>query len=152
MEIYKILDELEAEIEKCARIPLTDKIVIKDEILFDYIDQMRANVPEDMRTGQLIRDEREKIIEEAKAKANEILTNAKSQVLEITDESEITKLAEQKGDKMLESARRQSEELIRGALEYADDLMSNLQDQFEQNLALIKEGRQQIKDTNKQVD
>lgn len=152
MEIYKILDELEAEIENSAKIPLTDKVVIKDEVIYEYIDLMRANVPEDMRASQLIKHDEKKIIADAKAEAEKIIADAKSQVVELTDEAEVTKLVEQKAEKMLATAKEQSEELIKGALEYSDSLLANLQLEFEENIEKIIEGRRQLDDANKQVD
>ena len=152
MEIYKILDELEAEIENSSRIPLTDKFIIKEEIIFEYIDLMRANLPEDMRASKLIKHDEEKIIEDAKAEAEKIIEDAKAKVVELTDEAEITKLAEKKSEHMLAIAKEQSEELIRGAFEYSDTLLANLQLEFEENIEKIKEGRRQIDDANKQVD
>lgn len=152
MQVYKILDELEAEIEKSARIPLTDKVVIRDEVLYGYIDKMRANVPEDMRTGQWIKKERDRILEDAETEARDIVEHAKTKVVEIADETEIIRIAEQKSNEMLESARSQSQEMIQGALEYADQLMATLEEKLAQNLEQIKEGRSQIQMSSKQVD
>ena len=52
MEVYRLLDELEAELEESPRIPLTNKIIIQDEVIFKNIDRLRATLPEDIRQAQ----------------------------------------------------------------------------------------------------
>jgi len=149
MEIYRILDELEAEIEESARIPLTNKAVIQDEILYKYIDRLRANLPEDIRQAQWVKKERQRILDDAEAEAQRILDNVKIKVAELANETEVYKLAEKNSREIMEKAKLQSQEITQGALGYADEVISQLQSQLEKYLTTIKEGRQQIKQSVK---
>ena len=37
MELYRILDEFEAEIEESAKIPMTNKVIISEDILLNIL-------------------------------------------------------------------------------------------------------------------
>jgi len=145
MEAYRLLDELEAELEECARIPLTNKIVIQDEAIFKYIDRLRASLPEDIRQAQWIKKERQRILDDAELEAQKIIQNAKDKVKELANESEIQKIAEQNSQEILKKAKLQAQEITQGAFNYADDVMAQIQNQLEKHLSVLKEGRQQIK-------
>lgn len=147
MEIYRILDELEHELEEAARIPLTNKVVIQEDNIYKYIDQLRANLPEDIRQAQWIRKERQRILDDAENEAKSIIEKAKGRVEDLASETEIFKLAEQNGQEIIKKAKIQAQEISQGAFSYADDIMSKLQGQLEKHLSSIKEGRQQIKQT-----
>ncbi|MFZ7104491.1 MAG: hypothetical protein ACOWWO_17805 [Peptococcaceae bacterium] len=147
MEIYRILDELEHELEEAARIPLTNKVVIQEDILYKYIDKLRANLPEDVRQGQWIKKERQRILDDAENEASKMIENAKGKMYDLVSETEVYKLAEQNGQELIKKAKGQAQEITQGAFVYADDVMAQLQNQLEKQVSSIKEGRQQIKQT-----
>ncbi|MDK2822183.1 MAG: hypothetical protein PWQ67_1229 [Clostridia bacterium] len=147
MEVYRILDELEAELEESARIPLTNKVVIQDEIVFKYIDKLRATLPEDIRQAQWIKKERQRILDDAELEAQKIIENAKNKVQELINETEIYKLAEENSQEILQKAKAQAQEITQGAFGYADEIMAQLEAQLEKHISFIKEGRQQIRQT-----
>lgn len=148
MELYKILDEFEAEIEDSAKIPMTNKVIISEEILFKYIDKLRADLPEDIRQAQWIKKERQRIIVDAEEEAQKINQEAQKKVSDLVDKTEVYKMAEKKGTELLQISQAQSEEIIQGAFGYADEIMSRLEAQLEKNINLIKQGREELKKTN----
>ncbi|NLW25505.1 MAG: ATPase [Clostridia bacterium] len=152
MDVYKILDEFEAEVEESAKIPLTNKAILPEEVLYNYIDQLRANLPEDIREAQWIKKERQRIIDEAEREAKKIIENAKMKVEELISQTEIVRLAEQHSQEIIKKAQLQAQEITEGAFSFADEIMSQLQIQLEKNLEIIREGRksiQQIPDKQK---
>lgn len=145
MEVYRILDELEAELDESPRIPLTNKIVIQDEAIFKHIDRLRANLPEDLRQAQWIKKERQRILEDAEEEAQKIIENAKEKVRELASQSEIQKIAEENSQEILKKAKAQALEITQGAFNYADEVMAQIQAHLEKHSVILKEGRQQIK-------
>ncbi|NMA02888.1 MAG: ATPase [Clostridia bacterium] len=148
MELYRILDEFEAEIEESAKIPMTNKVIISEDILFKYIDKLRADLPEDIRQAQWIKKERQRILSDAEEEAQKIIQEAQKKVADLVDQTEVYKMAEKKGAELLQTSQAQSEEIIQGAFDYADEIMFRLEEQLEKNLTLIKKGREELKKTN----
>ncbi|KJS81484.1 MAG: hypothetical protein JM58_16985 [Peptococcaceae bacterium BICA1-8] len=145
MEVYRVLDELEAELEESPRIPLTNKIIIQDEVIFKNIDRLRATLPEDIRQAQWIKKERQRIIDDAELEARNIIENGKDKVQELANETEVYKLAEKKSQEILKKAKAQAQEITQGAFNYADEVMAQIQAHLENHSEVLKEGRQQIK-------
>ncbi|MGI6224717.1 MAG: ATPase [Peptococcales bacterium] len=145
MEVYRILDEMEAELEECARIPLTNKIVIQDEAIYKYIDRLRATLPEDIRQAQWVKKERLRLLDDAELEAQKIIENAKDKVRELASESEIQRMAEQNSQEILKNAKTQALEITQGAFSFADEIMGQIQAHLEKHSQVLKEGRQQIK-------
>lgn len=145
MEVYRILDELEAELEDSARIPLTNKIVIQDEVIYKYIDKLRTTLPEDIRQAQWVKKERLRILDDAELEAQKIIDNAKDRVHELASDSEVQKLAEQNSQEILKNARDQALEITQGAFKFADEVMAQIESHLEKHSAVLKEGRHQIK-------
>ena len=96
MELYRILDEFEAEIEESAKIPMTNKVIISEDILFKYIDKLRADLPEDIRQAQWIKKERQRILSDAEEEAQKIIQEAQKKVADLVDQTEVYKMAEKK--------------------------------------------------------
>jgi len=154
MEVYRILDELEAELEESPKIPLTNKIIIQDEVIFKNIDRLRATLPEDIRQAQWVKKERQRIIDDAELEARKIIENAKDKVQELANETEIYKLGEKNSQEILKRANAQAQEITQGAFNYADEVMAQIHAHLEKHSAVLKEGRQQIKNAlhNKQSE
>lgn len=147
MELYRILDEFEAEIDETAKIPMTNKVIISEEVLFKYIDKLRADLPEDIRQAQWIKKERQRIIGDAEEEAKKIIQDAQKKVADLVDQTEVYKMAEQKGAELLKISQTQSEEIVQGAFAYADEIMFRLEEQLDKNINLIKKGREELKKT-----
>ena len=77
MEILKMIDLLEDKVEQSKTIPLLNRALIDRDELLAAIEEIRLNIPEDMKQARLIKDERKRIIAEAQTEADEIIKNAK---------------------------------------------------------------------------
>ena len=54
MEILDLLEEFEGIIEGSGRIPMTGKVVIHEEVLYNYLDKFRAYLPQSIRDAEYI--------------------------------------------------------------------------------------------------
>ena len=77
MEILKMIDLLEDKVEQSKSIPLLNRALIDKEEILAAIEEIRLNIPEDMKQARLIKEERKRIIAEAQTEADEIINNAK---------------------------------------------------------------------------
>ena len=62
MEILKLIDLLEDKVEQSKTIPLLNRALIDREELLAAIEEIRLNIPEDMKQARLIKDERKRIL------------------------------------------------------------------------------------------
>lgn len=130
MEIVYLIDRLESLINEAKRLPLTSGVIVNQEEFLSIIDQMRINIPLEIREARRLKTEREQVIAQAQAEAEKILAEAKGQVEGLLTEEQLLKAAREESAKIIEQARREAEKIRKGADEYAIEVLGQLQDQL----------------------
>lgn len=138
MQVSRIeqkIEDIYAFVESCKMQHLsTTKVVVPKNELYDLLDDLRRDVPDEIRRYQKILSQREEILEDAEAKANEILLDAREQYKGMVEEHSIMQQAYQqaeimvqqaaeKADAIVANARKQAEEIGSGAIYYTTDML-----------------------------
>lgn len=145
MEILKMIDLLEDKVEQSKSIPLLNRALIDREDLLAAIEEIRLNIPEDMKQARLIKDERKRIIAEAQAEADEIINNAKAKTEKMVDEHEITKKAYEQANQIIAAAQKNSRELRMGARQYVDSLFADTDAKLTKAQSIIRKARADVR-------
>ncbi len=151
MEIFRILDELELMIKDSKKVPLSNgKVMIECYRFLDRVDRLRAILPEELETARLIMSEKERIVKEACAQADEYLEQSKDHVARMVDDNEITKNAMQMGEEIIARAEEMAREIRRDVNEYADGVLSHMEIVLKKGLEAISQGKQEIRDSQEE--
>ena len=59
----------------------------------ELIKEIRLKMPEDLKQAKWVREERERILEEARKEAEDVVKEAENRIIAMIDEHEITKKA-----------------------------------------------------------
>ncbi|MEW6274331.1 MAG: ATPase [Bacillota bacterium] len=145
MELFNVLNELEELVENSPKIPLTRRILIDEDKLLDYLDRMRASLPEEVRQAKWLLQEREKVLADSKKEAMRILEEAQKQLDRRAEESEIARQAKAIADEVIQKAEAVAREIKQGARNYADDVLSGLEEELNRLLTQIRNGRAELK-------
>jgi len=130
MEIVYLIDRLESLINEAKRLPLTSGVIVNQDEFLKIIDQMRINIPLEIREARRLKEEREQVIARAQAEAEKIVAEAKGQIDGLLTDEELLKAAREESAKIIEQARREAEKVRKGADEYAIEVLGQLQDQL----------------------
>ncbi|WP_258361090.1 ATPase [Moorella sulfitireducens (nom. illeg.)] len=144
MEFMSIIEEMEKLIEKSPHIPLTGRVFLDGDILLDYLDRLRTALPEELRQAQWIRQEKERLLEEARLKARDLLAEAEKRAEMMAGENELVRKARAQATEIVARAQHLAEEMKSGALSYADGLLGQLETSLNQALAQVRQGRQEL--------
>ncbi len=148
MEIFRILDELEIMIKDSKKVPLScGKVMIESYRFLDRVDRLRAILPEELETARLIMSEKERIVKDACAQADEYLEQSKDHVARMVDDNEITKNAMQMGEEIIARAEEMAREIRRDVNEYADGVLSHMEIVLKKGLEAISQGKEEIRDS-----
>lgn len=145
MNLVILLDRLDQLIDSAPEIPLTGKSLIDAEEALDLIDKIRNALPEEVRRAERLASEKERVLQESQVEAERIVVQAEEYVAKMVSESEIVSRARDEANRIIEEARRRARELEKDANEYADRVLSNLQSALERTLAVVKQGRDELK-------
>ena len=145
MEILEIIDKLEEKIDKAMNIPIINRSLMDKEDLLADIEDIRLQLPEELKQARWMKEERKKIISEAQQEAESIIKAAEEKTIQMVQEHEITKKAYERATGMIDSAKENAQETRRQTLEYCDELLYSMQQRFEALTETIKESRNNLK-------
>lgn len=102
------MDRLESILSAGVRVPLTNKAIIDEQALLDAIDQMRITIPEEIKQAKRISQDRERLLANAQAEADQILAAARERAAYLLQDKELTKSAEIRAQGIIEEARKEA--------------------------------------------
>ena len=145
MSIYNLLDQLESTIEGSKRAFMqTDKIIVDPEELYKIIDEIRSSVPDDIRDAQWVKREEEQIKRKAQEDYERIIEEARARAQELVSETEVYRLAEIRVREMLEESNQAAHDITLGAFNYADDIMEKIEKQLQIYYDVVQDGKDEI--------
>jgi cell division septum initiation protein DivIVA len=144
MDILALIDRIEELIDDGRNVPLSSSKMVDPEKIYELIDEIRAQFPDELKQARWIVKERQEMLEEAEKEANRILEEAKARADSIASEQEIVKLAEQQRAEILDDARAREREIRLGAEDYADEMLANLEVNLGKLLTAVQRGRDRL--------
>lgn len=130
-KVLDLLDELEELLENKKSIPIMNKILVEAEDVLAIAKDIRLALPDDMKQAKWIRDERDRIIEEAKSEYERIIAEAKKQAEYLIETDDITKRARQLAGEIIKDAEQNSKILKMKTYDYVDKILYDMQDNME---------------------
>ncbi len=89
--IFHLIDRLERLLGESWGVPLSAYRVVNEADFLDVIDQMRTAIPQEIKQGERIAQEKERIIAQAQEEADRIVRLAQEEAAKLLDEHEIVK-------------------------------------------------------------
>jgi vacuolar-type H+-ATPase subunit H len=132
MDIFALIERLEALVNTGQRVPFVNKIMLDEQECLDVIAQMRMSVPDEVRQARRMLQERSRIPEQARLEAERIVAIAHEQAEEILSEHGLVRAAEDNARRMLEEAEEQAGEVQRESDDYAVRSLTDLRTRLEQ--------------------
>ena len=66
MKVLELLEELEDIVDAATKVPMMSKVMVEAEDVFSIIREIRLALPDDVQQAKWIRDERDRILADAK--------------------------------------------------------------------------------------
>ncbi len=144
MDIMALIDRIEELVDNGRSIPLSGSKMVDPEKVYEIVDEIRAQFPDELKQARWIVKERQEMLEEAEKEANRILEEARDRAQAIASEQEIVKLAEQQAAAIMDDARTKEREIRLGAEDYADEMLANLEVNLGKLLTAVQRGRDRL--------
>ena len=150
MNVNELLDTIEDTLAESANMPLSGgkRIVDVDQIQ-EYLDEIRANLPGELRQAQAIVNDRAQIVDLANAQANAILKKAEERARILVSESEIVKTAQQRAAEIVSQAQSEARTVRQTVTDYCETMLKNTEEVMAANAAQVKNVRANLRQTAK---
>jgi F0F1-type ATP synthase membrane subunit b/b' len=129
-------------------LPLTNgKCIVDREKVKDIIQDIRLNMPNEIRQAKMVVADRNEILLKAQREANDIIRNAEEKAKKIASQEEIVKIANHKANEIMSAAQTRTSEIRQATLEYTANMLEGMEEMLAKTLLEVKQNRQQIKQT-----
>lgn len=142
-KIEQLIAEIEEYVESCKPVPLSaGKVVVNKEEFEELIGELRKHTPEELKQIRKIINNKEAILEDAKAKAEALVNDAAVRTTQLLSENQIMQQAYSQADEIivkatqeaqniLDNAAMESNQLREAAMAYMDNMMAEMEKIFE---------------------
>ena len=135
MKVLELLDELDELIEVASSVPVVRKVMVDPNEVTEIVKEIRLELPDEIQQAQWIKNERQRILDEAKAEYESILNEARQKADALVENDEITVKAKARADEILRIAQENSQVMKMSILDYTDSMLYNLQEKVDQMYA-----------------
>lgn len=144
MSIEELLEEFDEVLETGMKLP-GKRTLLDAEKVRELIDDIRLNLPAEIKQAKSIVNDRTEIITRAKAEADEIIKRADERAQAMVAQEEITRLADEKAREIIAAAQSKSREMRKAAQDFVDDIMQRADEGLTSNLAEVRKTRASLK-------
>ena len=146
MNVEELLDLMEETLEAGTAVPFAAaKRVVDVDRMRDIIDEVRNNLPDEVRESKKIVNDREQILKNAHLESENIIQQAEERARGLVSEQEIVMRSQQRAVEILTAAQGQAKELSRNATLYCESILKNSEEVLARSVADIKSTRMNLR-------
>ena len=139
------IDEIISMVEAARSVPMS-----RTNFMFDrgemiaLLEELRAELPSDLRRAVALLEERDKIIDAGKREADRIIAEGETEHARLVSVNEITVSAEHEGARIIAEARAEAQRLREEVDDYVDTALANFEQFLTRALSSIERGRDKM--------
>ncbi len=142
MSIDEILNEMDEILEESINLPFSGgKRMVDVEKVRDLMDEIKRNLPDEVRQAKAIVQDRIDIINAAKKEADMLVQQAETRAAGLVSEAEVVKTSQAKANEILNTAQQQSREMRKQVLDYCDGMLRQSEEELTRRARSIREVR-----------
>ena len=117
---------------------MTSQVILEQAAVLDLIDQMRVAIPEEVKQARRIVQESDRVVQKAREEGEQIIGAAQEQAALLLQDQSIIREAESRADDIEKRATAKADETMRGADQYASDVLVRLESDLVKTLSIVK--------------
>jgi len=171
--IYDLLRALEESLDKGFPLLSNYMVVVKREVVESLLDRIYASLPTEVQDARSLLRRRDEIQHEAQQRAEKIINDAQNEASRLLSESDLLLAVQREADKIKEQVIADCEEIKRKALDdaeairaqaqddamriqdgasvYAEQVLTNLEQNLNQLQQVVKNGQVQLERRRSEV-
>jgi hypothetical protein len=138
------IDEIISMVETARSMPMSRNCIMDRGELIGLMDELRSELPVELRRAVALLDERDKIMDAGKREAERIITEGEAEHSRLVSVNEITVSAEHEGARIMAEAREEAQRLREEVDDYVDTALANFEQFLTRALASIERGRDKM--------
>lgn len=144
MDIRQIIENLSEEFYKGKSFLWGKKALVNLQKCEELIEELRKKLPTSISEANYVLTKRDKIIENAKTQADEILCKARAEAALMISNSTIVKESKAHAINVIEKAGKEAQFIEVNSKENIDKMLKSIEDYLIQNLNIVKSNREEL--------
>ncbi len=155
MRVVELIEEFQEKLDNKGNFMMTNKVLIEREELEELLTNLKTFLPDEVKQAKWIRDERDKIVgeakeqarvtvEEAEQKQQQMINEAKREYETLVSNTEVMKEAELRARNLLENARQESENIREESYRYSQSMLLKTRQDYEKMLNVIEQNLNEL--------
>ena len=146
MDILHLVDRIEELFNESRAVPFTRNVVVDEDKMLDIIDQMRVNIPEEVKKAQQIVAQKDRIVAQAQEEASRIVALAKEKAEQIVEREAIVKSAQTRAAQIVAQALEDATNTRHDADDYVIQSLQEMETEVTRLLAQVRNGIRKIEE------
>lgn len=148
MSIDETLEMMDEMLDKAVNVPLTNKKSLIDvEKMRELIEEIRLNMPKEIKQARDLVNDRKTILNDAKNEASAIVAKAEQRAAALVSQQEIVRHATARANEINAQAQEQTKELRDMTNKYVDNMLTKIEELLQNDIIDIKKARSALKNT-----
>lgn len=127
IRVMTLLDDLEEILANASKVPFSEKAIVDSDEIRSIVDDIRLSMPKDIQQAKWVKDEQDRILNEARSEYDKVIIAAKKQAEYLVENDIIKKEAEKRADALISEAENHSRYIKLRSYEYVDKLLFDMQ-------------------------
>ena len=138
------IDEIIALVEGARAVPMSRNCMVDRGDLIGTLEQLRGELPAELRRSTALLEERDKIIDAGRREAERIIAEGEAEHARLVSVNEIVVSAEHEASRIISEARAETQRLREEVDDYVDTALANFEQFLTRSLAAIERGRDKM--------
>lgn len=152
MNINENLDLIDDILDGAWTVPLSGgRCVVDIDKIREAIDDIRLNMPQEIKQAKMIVADRKQIIDDARKEAESALRIAEERARKLVETSEIVRQSQERAKEIIAQTNSQNRELKKATNDYIDSSLKGCEDALSEALQQLRSTRQAFKAPHRNV-
>ena len=138
------IDEMLQLVETARSMPMSRNCIVDRGEMIAVLEQLRTELPTELRRAGALLEERDKIIDAGKREADRIIAEGEAEHARLVSINEIVVSAEHEAGRIIAEARAEAQRLRDEVDDYVDTALANFEQFLTRSLASIERGRDKM--------
>ena len=149
MTIDEILNEMDETLEESINLPFSGgKRMVDVERIRELMNDIKLNLPDEVRQAKAIVKDRTEIVANAKKEADGIIRHAEERAAVMVSQAEVVKASEARAGEIIATAQQQGRDLRKQILDYCETMLRQSEEMLTKSARDIRDVRTNLTRTS----
>ena len=144
--VLELVEMLYTMVTEAWGVPLgNEKCIVERDAVLNILDEIKAQMPMELAEAKRLVSAKDEFISNAKREAESIRRVAEEQARRMVEEQEVVRVAKARSNELVTNAESKSRELRRAANEYVDDALRRTEEAVSAALEEVRQSRMRFR-------